>query len=151
MEEKMNHNFDSLSKEIKKLEFGKDIIKKALSDVEVKDVNRLEFELGDEVTTYSILESNGNETTVIISTENCSDLGRKSREYLAGLDAEIIDNGGIPMDLKKTYIIFLSKNDPFNQGRSKYVFRPRSDEDKSIVLPWGPVIVVMTYDKLKKN
>lgn len=99
----MNHNFDSLSKEIKKLEFGKDIIKKALSDVEVKDVNRLEFELGDEVTTYSILESNGNETTVIISTENCSDLGRKSREYLAGLDAEIIDNGGIPMDLKKTY------------------------------------------------
>ena len=59
-------------------------------------------------------------------------LFKRTRYYQSMIDADLQKNGQRYDDLNPTYIIFICPFRVFNDGRHKYTFRNRCDEDKDL-------------------
>ena len=79
---------------------------------------------GDEGTIYDIE----------MQTSMLSNLNKRARYYQGMIDLNTIERGADYKELRKTYIIFLCKFDPFGQARIKYTFMRTCQEDYRIKL-----------------
>lgn len=61
-------------------------------------------------------------------------LPKRSRYYQSMIDLNLIEKGDSYNKLKKSYVIFICKNDLFGKNRSIYTFENICKEDPSIVL-----------------
>ena len=69
-----------------------------------------------------------------MQTSQLSNLNKRVRYYQGMLDLNTIERGADYAELKKSYIIFLCKFDPFKKWRVKYTFQQTCQEDYSIKL-----------------
>lgn len=61
-------------------------------------------------------------------------LGKRSRYYVSLMDNDALKKGEPYRNLRKTYVIFICKFDPFDKGFGKYTFSTRCNEDNGLVL-----------------
>jgi len=71
-------------------------------------------------------------------------LDKRLRYYQSMIDADQTDRGKDYDELKKTYIIFICPFPIMNEGRHKFTFRNRCDEDKNIILKDGAVKILLS-------
>ncbi len=64
-------------------------------------------------------------------------LGRRSRYYQSVIDAGLTGKGTDYADLVNSNIVFICTFDPFGQGKYRYTFRSRCDEDPELLLGDG--------------
>ena len=77
------------------------------------------------------------------------DLAKRMRYYQSAIDIDSLEKGNRYHQLAESYIIFICHFDPFKQGRYKYTFRNRCDEDNNLILADGATkIVLNTLGKL---
>lgn len=81
---------------------------------------RLDVYLDDEEGTVYDLE---------MQTTKKSDLPKRTRYYQGMIDLNLIGRGAKFSELKKTYIIFICTEDPFNEGRHIYSFENTCKEN----------------------
>ena len=67
------------------------------------------------------------------------------------IDLNTIERGADYKELRKTYIIFLCKFDPFGQARIKYTFRQTCQEDYRIKLGDDAYIIYINPFGIKEN
>lgn len=61
-------------------------------------------------------------------------LGKRSRYYISLMDNDALKKGEPYRNLRKTYVIFICKFDPFDKGFGKYTFSMRCNEDNTLLL-----------------
>lgn len=61
-------------------------------------------------------------------------LGKRSRYYVSLMDNDALKKGEPYRNLRKTYVIFICKFDPFDKGFGKYTFSMRCNEDNTLLL-----------------
>lgn len=61
-------------------------------------------------------------------------LGKRSRYYVSLMDNDALKKGEPYKNLRRTYVIFICKFDPFDKGLGKYTFSARCNEDNSLLL-----------------
>lgn len=61
-------------------------------------------------------------------------LGKRSRYYVSLMDNDALKKGEPYRNLRRTYVIFICKFDPFDKGLGKYTFSARCNEDNSLLL-----------------
>ena len=71
---------------------------------------------------------------VEMQTSVRKDLSKRSRYYQGMLDLNQIDKGEKYTDLKRCYIVFICKEDPFDQNFPVYTFENRSRENLQLLL-----------------
>jgi len=71
-------------------------------------------------------------------------LSKRLRYYQSMIDADQTDAGKDYDELKQTYIIFICPFPIFKDGRHKYTFRNRCDEDTNLALPDGAVKILLS-------
>lgn len=71
-------------------------------------------------------------------------LDKRLRYYQSMIDADQTDRGRDYDELKKTYIIFICPFPILNEGRHKFTFRNRCDEDRNIALKDGAVKILLS-------
>ena len=81
---------------------------------------RLDVYLDDEAGTVYDLE---------MQTTKKTDLPKRTRYYQGMIDLNLIGRGAKFSELKKTYIIFICMEDPFNEGRHIYSFENTCKEN----------------------
>lgn len=69
-----------------------------------------------------------------MQTSMLSNLNKRVRYYQGMLDLNSLERGVDYTELKKSYIIFLCKFDPFKKWRVKYTFRQTCQEDTDLIL-----------------
>lgn len=96
---------------------------------------------GDEGTIYDIE----------MQTSMLSNLNKRARYYQGMIDLNTIERGADYKELRKTYIIFLCKFDPFGQARIKYTFMQTCQEDYQIKLGDDAYIIYINPFGMKEN
>ena len=96
---------------------------------------------GDEGTIYDIE----------MQTLMLSNLNKRARYYQGMIDLNTIERGADYKELRKTYIIFLCKFDPFGQARIKYTFMQTCQEDYRINLGDDAYIIYINPFGMKEN
>jgi len=71
-------------------------------------------------------------------------LSKRLRYYQSMIDADQTDAGKDYDELKQTYIIFICPFPIFKDGRHKYTFRNRCDEEPNLALPDGAVKILLS-------
>ena len=61
-------------------------------------------------------------------------LGRRARYYQSLMDGDILKKGEAYENLKKSFVIFICKFDPFDKNYGRYTFNHWCDENKSVGL-----------------
>ncbi len=70
------------------------------------------------------------------------DLPKRSRYYQSLMDSTLLEPGVIKFNLlNDSYLIMITPYDVFGDGKYRYTFRARCDEDPNLVLPDGAVRV----------
>ena len=62
------------------------------------------------------------------------ELPKRSRYYQGMIDMNLIEKGANYKELKKSFVIFICMDDPFDRGRHYYTFESRCKEDSTLVL-----------------
>ena len=86
-----------------------------------------------------------------MQTSMLSNLNKRARYYQGMIDLNTIERGADYKELRKTYIIFLCKFDPFGQARIKYTFMQTCQEDYRIKLGDDAYIIYINPFGMKEN
>lgn len=80
-------------------------------------------------------------------------LGKRSRYYQSMIDVHLIERGQKYSDLRKSFIIFICRFDPFGLGLPRYTFTPICQEESSLHLEDGTtrIFVNTTAETFTKN
>ena len=79
------------------------------------------------------------------------ELFKRTRYYQAMIDADLLFAGQDYDKLNQTYVIFICPFDIFYDGRHKYTFRNRCDEDKNLELGDGAVKMFLSTKGTKDD
>lgn len=83
---------------------------------------RIDIYLKNSDSVYTVEMQNGNE----------KDLPKRSRYYQALMDIDQLEKSAHYSDLKQSYVIFICRFDPYDQGRHLYSFESTCDQDPSL-------------------
>ncbi len=83
---------------------------------------RIDIYLKNSDSVYTVEMQNGNE----------KDLPKRSRYYQALMDIDQLEKSAHYSDLKQSYVIFICRFDPYDQGRHLYSFESMCDQDPSL-------------------
>ena len=121
-------------------EICKEIIETIL-DVKVKEILQIDKEDviktsvdGHGVRLDVYVEGDEHIYDIEMQVRDESDLPKRSRYYQGILDTDFLRVGESYGKLKRTYVIFICKFDPFGEGYLKYTFSNRAKENHSIEL-----------------
>lgn len=79
-----------------------------------------------------------------VQKKNTRNLSRRSRFYQGLIDGKLLEPGEIDFDgMKDSYIIIIAPFDLFGEGRYRYTFRMRSDENPKTALEDGAVRIFL--------
>lgn len=133
-----------------RLDLCKELIELIL-DIDIKDIKQCENQKPIELKYDSrgirldvyVNDENGTVYDLEMQTSKKKDLPKRTRYYQGMIDLNLIERGAYFYELKKSYVVFICKNDPFGKGLPIYTFENICEQDYTLKLGDDAIKVVI--------